>query len=340
MSIRTPIAVLIGCGLLQACAGAEPLDFREDAGLLHDAAQSLTDVIVYDIFSPPQAARTYAYASVAAYEAIRHQDPAYQTLAGQLNELEPVPQPESPEEIHFPLAGVYAFMTVGRELTFSRERMDSLRVELVGRVRDRMPRATFERSLAYGNEVAEHVLAWANEDNYAETRGYPKYTVTDEPGRWVPTPPAYMDGVEPNWNQLRPFVMDSASQFRPQAPLEYSVDEGSPFMKQVREVYDVGQQLTDEQREIAAFWDCNPYVMHVQGHAMYATKTITPGGHWMNIAGVAAKQVNADVVESAAAYARTAIALADGFISAWDEKYHSNLVRPETVINEHIDEDW
>ena len=32
--------------------------------------------------------------------------------------------------------------------------------------------------------------------------------------------------------------------------------------------------------------------------------------------------------------------LADAFISCWDEKYRSNLVRPETVINKHIDEDW
>ncbi|HEU5146762.1 MAG TPA: vanadium-dependent haloperoxidase, partial [Chryseosolibacter sp.] len=34
------------------------------------------------------------------------------------------------------------------------------------------------------------------------------------------------------------------------------------------------------------------------------------------------------------------IALMDGFISCWDEKYRSKLVRPETYINEHIDEDW
>jgi membrane-associated phospholipid phosphatase len=37
---------------------------------------------------------------------------------------------------------------------------------------------------------------------------------------------------------------------------------------------------------------------------------------------------------------RTAIALADGFISCWDEKFRSNLVRPETMINAHLDEAW
>ncbi|MGB5781699.1 MAG: vanadium-dependent haloperoxidase, partial [Eudoraea sp.] len=33
-------------------------------------------------------------------------------------------------------------------------------------------------------------------------------------------------------------------------------------------------------------------------------------------------------------------AIADAFISCWDEKYRSNLIRPETLINEHIDENW
>jgi hypothetical protein len=45
-------------------------------------------------------------------------------------------------------------------------------------------------------------------------------------------------------------------------------------------------------------------------------------------------------MKSAEAYARTGIAVADGFISSWDEKYRSNLVRPETVINAHLDETW
>lgn len=43
---------------------------------------------------------------------------------------------------------------------------------------------------------------------------------------------------------------------------------------------------------------------------------------------------------TARVYAFVAISLADGFIACWDEKYRSNLVRPETFINTHIDPDW
>ena len=73
---------------------------------------------------------------------------------------------------------------------------------------------------------------------------------------------------------------------------------------------------------------------------MFATKKITPGGHWMGIAGIASRGAGDDVAGAATAYVRTALAIADGFISVWDEKYRSRLVRPETVINEHVDEDW
>jgi membrane-associated phospholipid phosphatase len=309
--------------------------------MLHLAVRQLTSVMVYDILSPPQAGRAYAYASVAAYEAMRVGNPQYQSLAGQVRGLTAVPVPPS-AEISAPLAGVHAYLAVGRALTFSRTRMDSLRLGVDERFRRRpgMTAEVFARSVAYGDTVAKHILAWAGTDGYLQTRGGAKYTVTNTPGRWVPTPPAYMDAVEPNWNKIRPFTMDSASAFRPESPFPYDTAKASDFMRQATEVYETGKRLTDAQRNIAAFWDCNPYVMHVQGHTMFATKKVTPGGHWMGIVGTAARKTNADALRSAEAYARTALALADGFMSAWDEKYRSGVVRPETVINAYLDEGW
>jgi len=134
--------------------------------------------------------------------------------------------------------------------------------------------------------------------------------------------------------------LDSSSQFRPKPPFRFDMTTGSPFFRQANEVFETGKRLTDEQRRIVAFWDDNPYVMHVQGHTMFATKKATPGGHWIGITAIAARKAGADLMRSAAAYARTAIALADGFVSCWDEKYRSNLVRPETVINAYLDERW
>jgi hypothetical protein len=149
-----------------------------------------------------------------------------------------------------------------------------------------------------------------------------------------------LEAIEPHWNQIRPLAIDSADQFVPEPPTDYDLNEGSVFYEEMMEVYDVGNQLTEEQIEIASFWDCNPYVMHTQGHVMFATKKITPGGHWIHIAETASRKAGEDMMGATATYALTSIALFDAFISCWDEKYRSNLIRPETVINNHIDELW
>ena len=338
------LALLLITGTLSACSRvstASASASMTDATPLHDAVKQVNDVIVYDIFSPPQASRVYAYASIAAYEVLRHGDSTFRTLAGQLNGLEPVPVPDATVPVSLSLAGVHAYMVVGRALTFSQSRMDTLRAAMDDRFRKELSSEVFERSVAYGDTVANHVLAWAGTDGFRQRTGLGKYSVfRNAPGRWIPTPPAYMDAVEPNWGTLRPFVMDTSNQFKPEPPFPFDTARRSDFYKQMVEVQQIGKNLTEEQRAIAAFWDCNPFVMHVQGHTMFATKKMSPGGHWMGIVGQAARQTDADMLRSSEAYARTAVALADAFLSVWAEKYRTNVIRPETMINTYVDETW
>lgn len=306
----------------------------------HTAMEKLTDVMVHDIFSPPVASRIYAYSSIAAYEALKPMDPGYKSLSGQLNGLSNMPQPEPKQEYCFPLASVHAFLKVGRALTFSGDMIDEFEPGMYQQYKDMgISDEVYERSMQYGDAVAIKILEWAGKDGYKETRGF-RYTVTNEPSKWKPTPPAYMDAVEPNWYKIRPFVLDSCSQFKPPVATSFSMEKDSKFYKEVLEVYETSKNMTEEQRAIASFWDCNPFVMHQTGHVMYATKKISPGGHWMSIAGVASKKAKADLMKTAETYALVAISLADGFISCWDEKYRSAVIRPETVINSDIDQNW
>ena len=308
----------------------------------HRAMKQLTDVIVYDIFSPPVASRIYAYAAIAGYEAALPAHPENLSLAGQLNGLEATPQPEAGKQYAYALASVEAMLMVGKALIFSEEKMAAFQQQIQEEIiASGIPKAVAKRSIAYGDAVAQHILAWAAKDMYKETRSYPKYTIQEDPATWQPTPPAYMDGIEPAWNIIRPFTLDSAQQFKPEPPTAFSTDKSSKFMQETMETYRALDVADKEEREaIAQFWDCNPFVSHNVGHVMYATKKITPGGHWINITRLAATQSNADFMQTLEAYALVATALADGFISCWDEKYRSNLIRPETVINKYIDEDW
>jgi hypothetical protein len=332
-------AMVFGCS-----ASLPSEDYKpkvKNADFIHRSVKQVTDVIVHDIFSPPVASRIYAYMSVAGYEAALHENPKYVSLAGQLKGLEALPKPEPSMEYCFPLASVEAMLTVGKALVFSEDKMDVFYERIMQDFKEAgVPDEVFERSVVYGQAVAKHVLAWSSKDNYKQSRSFPKYSIEDSPSTWKPTPPAYMDAIEPHWSKIRTFAIDSCGQFKPAGPTRFSSDENSAFFKEAHEVYTIVKSLTEEQRAIASFWDCNPFVMNVKGHVMFATKKISPGGHWMNITNVACKKVNADFVQSAEAYALVSVVLADGFISCWDEKYRSKLIRPETYINEYIDEDW
>lgn len=328
------VSVVLGWG----CSKPDK-DISINPTKLHDAVTHLTDVIVHDIFSPPVASRIYAYSTIAAYEVMAAQDSSYQSLAGQVRGLEPLPSPEG--EVNHEVAAIQAFLLVGKALIFSEKEIENY-IDSWHKELDEMgiSESVKTNSITYGQAVAKHILNWADKDNYKQTRTFEKFNVKDEAGRWQPTPPAYIEAIEPHWSKIRPFVLDSANQFVPDPPAQFTMDKSSQFYKEVKEVFDVVKNASPEQSEIAGFWDCNPYVMNVHGHVMFATKKITPGGHWMGIAKIACQKENANLMKSAEAYAMTAISLADGFISCWDEKYRSNLIRPETVINKYMDETW
>ena len=333
--------LLLTALLLTSCKQTDP-DYKKklsNPDFLHQSMKNLTDIIVHDIFSPPVASRIYAYPSIAAYEILAIKDESINSLVGKVQDLTKIPQAE--KEIIPSIAAVHAFNIVGKQLIFSEDKMVQFQDTLMHEINKIIaPTGHIENSLQYGQIVADHILAWADKDKYKQTRSFPKYTVSDEEDSWKPTPPAYMESIEPHWKEIRPFIIESADQFTPERPTTFDMKKGSAFYKEVEEVYTVGKNIKEEERLIASFWDCNPYVMNLKGHAMFANKKITPGGHWIGITKIACEKDKASIAKSAKAYAMCSIALMDAFISCWDEKYRSKLIRPETIINEHIDPSW
>ena len=76
------------------------------------------------------------------------------------------------------------------------------------------------------------------------------------------------------------------------------------------------KNITEEQRAIASFWDCNPFAINVRGHVLFATKKISPKGHWINITRTVCEQTKTTMVQSAEAYARVSLSLVDGELIA------------------------
>ena len=339
--MKKSLVLILLCLLLLSCSeNTDYLKKIQDPELFQAAVQNLSDIIVYDIFSPPVASRVYMYPTIAAYEVIAQAYPSqYYSLAGQLTDLEKTPKMS--EDVNPHLAALLSYNIVGKTLIFSEDKMKAFQDKQAEKIRAmNVPRRVRKASQVYADRISEHILAWAKGDLYNQTRTYSKYTILEEDKFWKPTPPDYMDGIEPHWNKIRPLVLDSANQFQPKAPLSFNLTKGSPFQIQLQEVYEVGIGLSDEQVEIAKFWDCNPYVTHHRGHAMFATKKITPGGHWIGITGIVTRQAKSDFSAVINAFTHVSVALFDAFISCWDEKWDTLVVRPETLINKHYDEEW
>ena len=309
--------------------------------LVHEVIKKVTDIIVYDVFSPPVASRTYAYVTLAGYEAIRQEQPAEFSFTGILNGLKPMEVVLKDSKLVPEIAAVQAMLVVAKAMVVSEDSILVYHKKLLSDFREAgIPSAQLEVSVSYGNLVASHILAWAAKDQYKETRSYPRHMLSMEEGAWKPTPPAYMKAVEPHWNRMRPFLLDSAQQFKPAMAIPFSTEKDSRFYKDVQEVWDKSRQLTEEEKEIANFWDCNPFKLNQNGHVMTTNKKISPGGHWVNITALACAKNNLGSLESLKAYSLVTVVLADAFISCWDEKYRSLVIRPETYINQYMDPTW
>jgi hypothetical protein len=140
------------------------------------------------------------------------------------------------------------------------------------------------------------------------------------PGVWVPTPPAFLPYLLPQWGFVRPFAMNSSSQFRPPGPPSLDSQRYAADYEEVKELgAAVGSTRTEDQSEIALFW-------------ADGAGTETPPGHWNSIAQIIADAQGNTLEENARLFALLNIATADAAICAWDAKYTFNFWRPVTAI--------
>lgn len=339
LALRFFPAIVLLSIILASCKQKKDIVLNNE-DILHNNQDELTQLIIYDVFTPPVAARIYAYTSLASYEAVKYMQPGSPSLAEQMHGFGKMPVPDTTKKYNYVLAATEAFLAVAKKVTFSVDSLKAYEHDLLQRFHESLEDSVYARSVDFGDSVAGAILKRFAVDNYLKTRGKPKYLGSMEDGKWRPTPPDYLDGIEYCWNTMMPFAIDSCSQFPGNEPPKFSRDTTSEFYRMVKDVYDVARNLTPEQITIAKFWDDNPFVIEHSGHMMFGNKKITPGGHWMGIAAIACKKTHADEVKIAKTYALTAVALFDAFVSCWDIKYKTNYVRPITIINESIEKTW
>lgn len=205
----------------------------------HQAQDQLTSVMVHDIFSPPVASRVYVYSNIAAYEILAQKEGnQYITLSGILNDFNGI-SPIKDILINPKLAALIAFIGVGKNLIFSVERISDYLNNLSTQWK-KQNLEVYNASNKYAQQVVGEIKLWFDKDNYNQTRTFPKFYVDyDSPSRWQPTPPDYMDGIEPHWSKIRPLVLTSSSQFQPEPPPIFSMEPDSEFYKEFMQAAEV-----------------------------------------------------------------------------------------------------
>ena len=306
------------------------------------ALNKATNIMVNDVTSPVAASRYYAYITSAAYEiyhiANQKEYVSYQTV---LNEFPRIVIADS-LYIHTDknLASILMVYRCAEILLPSgyliKKEIDSLK-NIFTNEGDQL---FFNKTLELVNNYLNYFIPYVRKDGFTKLNNLPRYTPKKDPGSWQPTAPAFMQALEPHWNKLRTFVIDSAQSFKVVPPAIYDTSKQSAFYQQMKEVYDVVNKKNTEQIAIASFWDCNPFIVTQIGHVEFGTKKISPGGHWMGITGIVSLQNNLSLAKTLEIHSLVGIAIADAFIACWDEKYRSQRVRPETAIHKLINPRW
>lgn len=301
----------------------------------------MTDIMVHDITSPPLAARFFSYAILSGYEIVSQNDSKYKSMHGVLNNYPAIPKPDSIKNYNYQLAALLAMMETAKKMqpsgtvlqTYEQHFLDSC--SQLGFDED-----VIKNSKRYASFVSKQILAYAKQDGYNKISNLPRYTPLQTEGSWFPTPPGFMAAVEPYFNTVRPFTLDSAAQFKPASPTKYDKKNGSGFYRLTEAVYKEGVAANPDHQVIAAFWDCNPFAVQDGGHLQYGFKKISPGAHWLGITGIACLKANKNFEETMKLYTFVSVGLMDAFVCCWDEKFRSNRIRPETAIRKLINPEW
>ena len=301
--------------------------------------EKLVKVIIEDIFTPPVASRVHIYPNIAAYEIIVLKDSSIKSLQPILKEFTTIPKPS--EKIDFDIAAMIAFCRVAKKLVYSEHLILEFEKNEIQNLKNKnIDTILLNKSIEYGYRVALHIIDYLLKDNYDYTRTLIRYELINHPSAWKPTPPEYMNALEPNWWYMRSFIFDSSTIVRAIPNIEYSENKNSTYFKNALVLYNTSKKLTKYQLATAQYWDDNPNTAISNGHMTYFIHKATPSGHWLRIAGQNILELKYHVTKTAEIYTLLTLGIYEGIISCWKEKYQSNAVRPENYINKMFDPKW
>ena len=166
--------------------------------------------------------------------------------------------------------------------------------------------------IAVGERVAAALIAQRANDGF---RAPATYTPPNPPipGAWLPT--ATTPPIGTSIGLMRPFVLRSASQFRPKGPPRLTSKRWARDYDEVKQIgSSTSTTRTADQTLAARFW-AEPPVPQARG----SFRKFVLDHHL-------------DVVQASRFMAMVSVTYADAIIACWDAKYHYAFWRPITAI--------
>jgi len=277
---------------------------------------SLSQVMMHDVVNPPAASRYYAYGMLGAYEIVSQNDHTLPSLSTIIKDYKPIAVTNK-NKYDPEIAAIYCILETGRLMLPSGFKLTDDEDAFLASIRQhKADSSVINASVAVAREMAVQIVNFSKTDHYNELSAKMHYRPVRDDIHWYPTPPAYMEAIEPHWKTVRPMVIDSCNEFMPKPPVTFSKDSSSAFYNLAEEVYNISKNRTKEQTEMAAFWDCNPFAVSTSGHMSIGFKKISPGGHWMSIAGIAAEKAHLSFDKSVLLHTVLSVTLMDALLPA------------------------
>jgi hypothetical protein len=177
------------------------------------------------------------------------------------------------------------------------------------------------RGIAVGDAAAAAMIAARTADGRF---GLFRFLAGSGPGVWKPVLPAFASDPNAWVKDVKPFLIESASQFRSDGPYELASRKYAREFEEVKEIGSLNSTVrTADQTDAALYWAENP------------PRT------WNRILNSLSTAHGLSLVDNARLFAETYMTAADAFIAVWDEKAHYSFWRPITAIREaDTDGNW
>ena len=294
--------------LLLVGVGIWPIAMMQDGTQRADAVQAMATWNAIALrttaagpFSPPQETRTMAMVSMAVFEAVNSIDGTHQPFVSRL----PAQTGASASAaVAAASRGVLRALYPNAATTLDAV-YDSVLAQLPAGV-------SRTAGVTVGEAAAAAVLKLRAQDGASERT---TFTPRNEVGAWSPAPPAYAPALEAGWGRVKPFVLDSGSQFQPPPPPALT---SATYARDLQEVVAVGgsgsQTRTAAQTETSHFW------------------IATAAQLWNQVAQQLTVSRKLEPAAAARVYLLLNVAGADAIIAAWDAKYVFQQWRPEAAI--------